>query len=72
MMYCTLCRHTAASVLESLSSDCEELMCPVSVIVKGRPMVMMDATTYKQMLSDLAILKEQLCHLTQVIQVQVA
>ena len=44
----------------------------MSVIVKGRQMVMMDATTYMQMLNDLAMLKEQLSHLTKIIQVQVA
>lgn len=72
MVHCTLCRNAAATVLESLSNDCEEPVCPVSVIVKGRQMVMMDATTYMQMLNDLAMLKEQLSHLTKIIQVQVA
>ncbi|KAK7507272.1 hypothetical protein BaRGS_00001207 [Batillaria attramentaria] len=52
------------------SLDWSEMMdsgvCPVTV--KGHKMVMMDAGTYTQMLSDLALLKEQLSHLTQVIQ----
>ncbi|XP_070185492.1 uncharacterized protein [Littorina saxatilis] len=61
-------RLAAASVVDSLSSEGEDLACPVSVMVKGRQLVVMDATTYTQMLEDLAMLKEQLSLLTQVIQ----
>lgn len=60
-------RHGA---LESLQLDDIrdlELMGPVSIMVKGRQMVMIDADTYKQLLNDLAVLREQLGLLTQVI-----
>lgn len=66
-----LCRYAAASVLESLQDDGtqRQLVGPVSVVVQGRQMVVMDAETFLQMQSDLALLREQLGHLTQIIQV---
>ncbi|XP_076462103.1 uncharacterized protein LOC143294609 [Babylonia areolata] len=59
-------RFAAERALESVGDDTEEIVCPV--MVKGRPMVMMDTGTYACMLNDLATLKEQLYNLSQVIQ----
>ncbi|XP_076458673.1 uncharacterized protein LOC143292362 [Babylonia areolata] len=60
--------YAAVNVLEKLSHECEAVMCPVSLVVKGRHLVMMDAKTYSQLLSDLRGLKQQLLYLSQILQ----
>ena len=62
-------RCAVGSILEDLPVDSEDLTCPVSMLVDGRQVVMLDVATYSHMLEELVMLKKQLNLLTKVIQV---
>ncbi|KAL8601515.1 hypothetical protein ACOMHN_000457 [Nucella lapillus] len=62
--------RAAVNALESLSAECEEVLCPVSLVVRGRQMIMMDARLYSQLLTDLCLLKQQLLRLSQILQAE--